>query len=63
VLEHVELNGLGKGSALADSHHVTLTHVLEAGGAVDRHVGVALFETDLINAESEKYIHSNKGHI
>ena len=45
VLDNVELDGLSERSALSHSDDITLTDVLEAGGAVDRHVGVSLLKT------------------
>merc|ERR1719264_251885 len=43
-LQRVELDRLGEGAALADSHHVADLNVSEAGGHVDGHVLVALLE-------------------
>jgi hypothetical protein len=47
VLNNIEANSLGKGTALADGDQVTLTHVDEAGGAVDSHVLVSLLESSV----------------
>ena len=44
-LDNVEANGLGKGSALTDSHDVTLLNTGESGGAVSGEVLVSLLES------------------
>merc|ERR1719264_2204731 len=43
-LQRVELDRLGEGAALANSHHVADLNVSEAGGHVNGHVLVALLE-------------------
>jgi hypothetical protein len=48
VLEDVELDSLGQRSALANSHDIAFTYVLEAWGAVHRHVAVALLKTSIL---------------
>lgn len=45
VLQHVELDGLGKRSALSDGDEVSLLHVEEGGRAVDGHIRVALLKS------------------
>lgn len=44
-LDDVEADGLGKGSALADGHDVTLLNTGEGGGAVSGKVLVSLLES------------------
>ena len=44
-LQDVELDGLGEGTALTDSHTVALLDATEAGGAVGSEVGVTLLIT------------------
>lgn len=44
-LDNVEADGLGKGSALADGHDVTLLNTGEGGGAVSGQVLVSLLES------------------
>ena len=44
-LDNVEADGLGKGSALADGHDVTLLNTGEGGGAVSGKVLVSLLES------------------
>lgn len=44
-LDHVEADGLGEGSALADGHDVTLLNTGEGGGAVSGQVLVSLLES------------------
>jgi len=44
-LDDVETDGLGEGSALTDSHDVTLLHTGEGGGAVSGEVLVSLLES------------------
>jgi hypothetical protein len=43
-LDHVEPDGLGEGSALADGHDVTLLDTGEGGGAVGGEILVSLLE-------------------
>lgn len=48
MLNHVELHGLSKGSALANGNNITLRHVGEGGRAVDRDVVVSLGKTSVL---------------
>lgn len=48
MLDHVELDRLGEGAALAHGHDVALSHVLEAGGAVSSELVVALLESSVL---------------
>ena len=48
MLNHVELHGLSKRSALANGNNITLRHVLEGGRAVDRDVVVSLGKTSVL---------------
>jgi hypothetical protein len=45
MLKDVEFDGLGKGSALANSHNIAFRDGRESWGAMDRHLRVALLET------------------
>ena len=45
LADNVEADGLGKGSALADGHDVTLLNTGEGGGAVSSKVLVSLLES------------------
>ena len=63
-LDNVEANGLGKGSALTDSHDVTLLNTGEGGGAVSGEVLVSLLESvvlldkvEIITADDNSVLH------
>lgn len=47
MLNDVEADSLGKGTALANGDQITLTHVDEAGRAVHSHVGVSLLKSSV----------------
>ena len=44
-LDHVEADGLGEGSALANGHDITFLNTGESGGAVSGEVLVSLLES------------------
>ena len=63
LTDHVEADGLGKGSALADSHDISDAET-ESGGAVSRDGLVALLESvvlldkvEIITADDNSVLH------
>lgn len=63
-LDHVEADGLGEGSALADGHDVTFADTGEGGGAVSGEVLVSLLESvvlldvvEVISSDDDSSLH------
>ena len=60
-LDNVEANGLGKGSALTNSHDITLLNTGEGGGAVSGEVLVSLLESVVLLDKVQVVTADNNG--
>lgn len=63
MFDHVESDSLSKRSALANGDNITLSNVLEARRAVDRHILVLLAETSVLGEVLQVIPSHNKGSL